>query len=89
MNFFCKSLALALLVSLHSSAHAAAERRLQIGFATISPVIAPLWVAVARCTSWEGLRPAGSREGSFMNTMQQQINGPRRSRWHSPLIMSR
>ena len=58
MNFFCKSLALALLVSLHSSAHAAAERRLQIGFATISPVIAPLWVAADRgFFAQEGLEP--------------------------------
>src|SRR5438046_10516230 len=45
MKFFCKSLALALLLSLPSGVFAAAERRLQIGFATISPVIAPLWVA--------------------------------------------
>src|SRR2546428_4162959 len=58
MNLFCKSLALALVVSLHSSAHAAAERRLQIGFATISPIIAPLWVAAdRRFFAQEGLEP--------------------------------
>src|SRR5262245_38819206 len=39
---------LALLISLPSPVHAAAERRVQIGFATISPVVAPLWVAADR-----------------------------------------
>src|SRR5439155_22958869 len=58
MKFFCKSLALALLLSLPSGVFAAAERRLQIGFATISPVIAPLWVAADRgFFAQEGLEP--------------------------------
>src|SRR5499425_1330958 len=46
MKFF--SLVIALLISLPSGVFAAAERRLQIGYATISPVIAPLWVAADR-----------------------------------------
>src|SRR5215470_11223249 len=56
--FFRKSLALALLLSLPSGVYAAAERRLQIGFATISPVIAPLWVAAdSGFFAQEGLEP--------------------------------
>src|SRR5262245_36459600 len=49
---------LALLISLPSPVHAAAERRVQIGFATISPVVAPLWVAADRgFFAQEGLDP--------------------------------
>jgi ABC-type nitrate/sulfonate/bicarbonate transport system substrate-binding protein len=45
MNFFCKSLALALLVSLPSGVYAAAERRVQIGFVSLGSPVAPLWLA--------------------------------------------
>src|SRR5499425_1508360 len=56
MKFF--SLVIALLISLPSGVFAAAERRLQIGYATISPVIAPLWVAADRgFFAQEGLDP--------------------------------
>src|SRR5436305_1722515 len=49
---------LALLVSLPSGVHAAAERRLQIGFVSIVPGIAPLWVAADRgFFAQEGLDP--------------------------------
>src|SRR5215468_10473589 len=48
MNFFCKSLALALLVSLPSGVYAAAEQRLQIGFVSLGSPVAPLWVAADR-----------------------------------------
>jgi len=48
----------ALLISVASGVYAAAERRVQIGFATISPVIAPLWVAADRgFLAHEGLDP--------------------------------
>lgn len=48
----------ALLISVASGVYAAAERRVQIGFATISPVIAPLWVAADRgFFAQEGLDP--------------------------------
>ena len=48
----------ALLISVASGVYAAAERRVQIGFATISPVIAPLWVAADRgFLAQEGLDP--------------------------------
>ena len=58
MIFFRQSLAIALLISLPSGVFAAAEQRLQIGFATISPVIAPLWVAADRgFFAQEGLNP--------------------------------
>src|SRR5215467_14329078 len=58
MKFFRQSLVIALLISLPSGVFAAAERRLQIGFATISPVIAPLWVAADRgFFAQEGLEP--------------------------------
>jgi NitT/TauT family transport system substrate-binding protein len=49
---------IALLIYLPSRVQAAAERRVQIGFATISPVIAPLWVAADRgFLAQEGLDP--------------------------------
>src|SRR5262249_48709391 len=49
---------IALLIYLPSRVQAAAERRVQIGFATISPVIAPLWVAADRgLFAQEGLDP--------------------------------
>ena len=48
---------IALLIYLPSRVQAA-ERRVQIGFATISPVIAPLWVAADRgFLAQEGLDP--------------------------------
>jgi ABC-type nitrate/sulfonate/bicarbonate transport system substrate-binding protein len=49
---------LALLLSPPSGVYAAAEQRVKIGFATISPVIAPLWVAADRgFFAQEGLDP--------------------------------
>jgi NitT/TauT family transport system substrate-binding protein len=48
MNFFRKTLALALLVSMPSIIYAAAERRVQIGFTSVSATQAPLWVAADR-----------------------------------------
>jgi NitT/TauT family transport system substrate-binding protein len=58
MNFFCKSLALALLVSLPSGVYAAAERRVQIGFVSLTANNAPLWVAADRgFFAQEGLEP--------------------------------
>lgn len=48
MNFFRKTLALALLVSLPSVICAAAERRLHIGFVSVGTPVAPLWVAADR-----------------------------------------
>src|SRR5262249_42173965 len=39
---------IALLIYLPSRVQAAAEQRVKIGFATISPVVAPLWVAADR-----------------------------------------
>ncbi len=45
---FRGSLALALLLALPSSANAAAERRVQIGFASFTSLSAPLWLAVDR-----------------------------------------
>jgi len=49
---------LALLISLPSSTDAAAERRLQIGFVSLVPGIAPLWVAADRgFFAQEGLDP--------------------------------
>ena len=57
-RFIRRPLALALLISLPSGVYAAAERRVQIGFATISPVVAPLWVAADRgFFAQEGLDP--------------------------------
>src|SRR5262245_30660742 len=58
MSVLRKPLALVLLLFLPSVGRAATERRLQIGFATISPVIAPLWVAADRgFFAQEGLEP--------------------------------
>ena len=49
---------IALLIYLPSRVQAAAEQRVKIGFATISPVIAPLWVAADRgFFAQEGLDP--------------------------------
>src|SRR5215468_11935374 len=49
---------IALLIYLPSRVQAAAERRVKIGFATISPVVAPLWVAADRgFFTQEGLDP--------------------------------
>ena len=47
-RFFRKPLAIALLISLPSSVDAAAERRMQIGFASFGTSYAPLWVAADR-----------------------------------------
>ena len=46
--FFSKPLALALLLSLPSGVYAAAARRVQIGFVSITALVAPLWVAADR-----------------------------------------
>ena len=55
---FRASLALALLLSLPSSIDAAAERRVQIGFASFTSLSAPLWLAVDRgFFAQEGLEP--------------------------------
>src|SRR5215510_7527879 len=49
---------IALLIYLPSRVQAAAEQRVKIGFATISPVVAPLWVAADRgFFAQEGLDP--------------------------------
>src|SRR6185369_11004359 len=57
MKLFCKSLALALLVSLASRVYAA-ERRVQIGFVSLTANNAPLWVAADRgFFAQEGLDP--------------------------------
>ena len=57
MKLFCKSLALTLLVSLAPRVYAA-ERRVQIGFVSLTANNAPLWVAADRgFFAQEGLDP--------------------------------
>jgi NitT/TauT family transport system substrate-binding protein len=55
---FRKPLVIALLISLPSGVYAAAERRVQIGFASFTSTNAPLWVAADRgFFAQEGLDP--------------------------------